>query len=831
MAKNFDNISCFSCGKANKKQQMICNSCGENLHIQDNFVGINVEGLQILGFIARGFYGLTYKTKDHNGKPFAIKLISKKSYESNGKNFENEASIYAKLPDHPFIARYIRTGEVDKIGKKEKFDFFFIISEWVDGVPLMEWMKNENLTPANLYYLAYDLLNAVQAFEEVQLWHNDLHEENILVSKISRSQQRSFNREIPLIAKIVDIGSAKYKSGSTVKPITDLNYVGKHIFELKTRISYKFYDLSKEDQLFMRMIDALCTRLTDEEISRGFNDADKALTELESIWKASRFSKPTIDQTLEDPFGLINAMDIYSPKLIKEMFSDKFHYFTRIQSMDNQSIVITGPRGCGKTMILKNMSFETIFSVDQQSEIAIDSIEVIGLFLSARIEFANLLIAIRDLKWVKNERYICLYFNVLVTLKIIDLLYSLESQRKEKDTNIQIIIDFINENFNLPKNNLFTCRNHLLKITKAIKLDEESIDIYETSYNSTPIFLNELIELLQNNLSSLQNKTFFLLVDDLSLPRIPEKVIKSLVPFLFNPGSKYKVRVSAHSDGLIFFDDKGEEYKEDRDFIQINLGREYFQMSENYDQCLIAFDDVMNKRFSLAGLNTFPGIEKTLGIYEELINFGSYIKEKADQKKLRTLRYKGSHVFIKLCSGDLSYLVNILGLMCVRWDESKYPIGATIQHDIIKNYARTQLRLLRDRKTEVVTSLYDVGFNFGMISKAHLLHNGNEHLRIEIEIQNLSEDGWTAMRELLSFGLFIDGGFSNTSKGNPARRLLFRRIYTPAFPTTVNNRNTINFDGNSFISFVKNPAQYKQIYLSKLGVSQNKQIQMEFFDD
>jgi hypothetical protein len=296
-----------------------------------------------------------------------------------------------------------------------------------------------------------------------------------------------------------------------------------------------------------------------------------------------------------------------------------------------------------------------------------------------------------------------------------------------------------------------------------------------------------------------------------------------LAPFLFNAGAKYKVRVSAHSDGLIARDRAGEEYKANRDYIEINLGREYYLMSENYEKCLIGFDDIMYKRFNLANRANFSGLENVLGKAEELSNLGSVIKKLAAEKKLRGLHYVGSHVFVKLCSGDLSYLVDILGLMYSRWGDKKFPIGKDVQNDVIRNYSKKQLHLLKDQKTSAVSSLYDVGFYFGNLSRKQLIHKGTEYLRIEIEINELEEKHVLAIKELLSAGLFIDGDYSTTSSGKPARKLLYRRIYTPAFPTTVNQGETISMRKKNFDTFITDPKKYYETSLSSKGISSQEQ--------
>jgi len=57
--------------------------------------------------------------------------------------------------------------------------------------------------------------------------------------------------------------------------------------------------------------------------------------------------------------------------------------------------------------------------------------------------------------------------------------------------------------------------------------------------------------------------------------------------------------------------------------------------------------------------------------------------------------------------------------------------------------------------------------------------------------------------------------------------LLFRRIYTPAFPTTVNNHNTMQMNEAKFRKFIQDPLKYSQSFIRLCGLSQEEERQLE----
>jgi hypothetical protein len=99
-----------------------------------------------------------------------------------------------------------------------------------------------------------------------------------------------------------------------------------------------------------------------------------------------------------------------------------------------------------------------------------------------------------------------------------------------------------------------------------------------------------------------------------------------------------------------------------------------------------------------------------------------------------------------------------------------------------------------------------------------------EYLRIEVQLdQKALDDARIAIAEVVRNGVFIDGGFSTSSQGIPARRLIFRKLYTPAFPTTFNSRDTFPMTSRHFVEFVRNPASHLRRLLGESGIQPDQQ--------
>lgn len=827
MAKNFEDISCIFCGEKNSCKDTACISCKMPSDIGKEFLGKTVSNYILKEYKARGFYGLTYKATDNYNKEFAIKLISASSYSKYGKDFNIEAAMYANLPATPSIVNYVGAGEVTLLYKDKLLNFHCIVCEWVNGHTFKDYISKQDVVPEDLIIAARDLLLGLQDLYEKNLWHNDLHDENVMIELLSQTQMRRFNRTIPRIYRIIDVGSMVYRNPADVKSFTDMNCVGNILFQISEKLKMNFSEYSKEDQYFINLLDSTFIQMMDEHPGRSFLTPVDAFNQIEECYKSSRIGEIVPIKNLDSPYGYINANDIPSPWLLNQMFSNKFPYFSKITSTSDQCLLITGPRGCGKTMILKYMRFITMYdSQEDNKEQFLINLPYIGLFVSARTNFGNYLVSYRPQEWINNESKTLLYFNILVSIELIDILYRLVFDGLIDEQQIKPMIDMFSERFSIPFVNLLTVKTKLIQISRHLIANK---DISITIDNSTPAFLNDLFQVFRTVIPIIRDKEVIVLIDDLSLPRIPLEIQKSIIPAVFNTGASYKIRITAHSEGIILKDYAGEVYKANRDFTEINLGFEYWQFSDNYEACRDSFNDILNKRFNLAKKESFIGLENMLERGDKLENIGREIYRLKKEKNLRSLNYHGAKVFIKLCSGDLSYLLEILGKMELRAN-GKIPIPIRIQNSVIRNYARNELRSLQDIRSEYKYSLYDIAYNFGIWSKSQLIKNNKDYIRIEFPMQKLPEELKTVARELLCYGVFIDGGFSNMSDGQIARKFLFRRIFTPAFPTTFTDRNTYPMVEKSFKEFIVNPRNFVRERMSEYGIPPLEQQELEQLD-
>jgi len=164
----------------------------------DAMVGKRLGHYRIDALIGRGGMGAVYRAvrdDDEFRQQVAIKVVPRllASPEAVGR-FRSERQILANLV-HPNIARLLDGGSEDGIP--------FLVMEYVEGVPLTEYLAGRNLSIAQQLVLMRSICDAVQYAHQNLIVHRDLKPGNILVTAEGNVKLLDFG-----VAKLLDPGSS-----------------------------------------------------------------------------------------------------------------------------------------------------------------------------------------------------------------------------------------------------------------------------------------------------------------------------------------------------------------------------------------------------------------------------------------------------------------------------------------------------------------------------------------------------------------------------------------------------------------------------------------------
>ncbi len=228
---------------------IVCSSCGSSFSLigveeTKSYRATNQAGIghfQLLDKVGFGAFGTVYKARDTTlDRIVAIKIPRKGQIsEEEADRFLREARTAAQL-QHPNIVSVYEVGRED--------DRVYIVSDFVDGLTLSDWLTGMQLTPSEAAKLCVKLANALHHAHQQGVIHRDLKPSNIMLDRRNEPYLMDFGlakREVGEITVTMDgqvLGTPAYMSpeqargeGHHVDRRTDIYALGVILFEMLTR--------------------------------------------------------------------------------------------------------------------------------------------------------------------------------------------------------------------------------------------------------------------------------------------------------------------------------------------------------------------------------------------------------------------------------------------------------------------------------------------------------------------------------------------------------------------------------------------------------------------
>ena len=820
-------FGCFFCDGKSANYDDTCPKCGKPINISSEllkFKGQEYSARQILG---RGFYGWTVKVEDPY-QEFAMK-ITPGFRLPQGPMGDREARALGKCSPHRNIARFVRQIPIKLHLFGKDVDVVCLIFEFIENArPLSEIIADNNFNPtqSDVVDILTGITSGLARMHSNELWHDDLHDDNVLVRTVEPDENLSERYE----AKLIDFGSAKaiIPGQPESSDRSDYMYLCKHIFGIASRFEYgSRYSLSPVDRTFVSQLRDLAHRLSDRNISRRNLTPREVFDEIRDILGKTVSGNDflSFDEMKEkekvsftEPLANTNAITL-APQDIALLFRDSLGWQDRIEK--SEPVLIVGPRGCGKTMLLRFLSISSQVRPHKnevtKEDVAnrLNNAKHIGFLVSCgrlRTPFLRSPYSKLENKYPELAHDFCREF--INSHFLYEVLRTFTWLHAEGLANISF--DDLNQ-LNSKVRNLIGKKDHEYHNGQKLSESIESIGrrIIELSNLSSPLEYHPtnlcrddvLVSLAQTvkSLSWSRSKEIWFLLDDYSPTILPELAVLAYNPVIFRLSSEVKIKISSEGDGPIFVDSLGRKYKEGRELTRLNLGEIYFQNSE--EDCLKFFEKILSARFEETNKGSLDVLKSMLDEHECDTNFGKYI---CKQDKPGLARFHGFSLLCKLCSGDVSYIIELMHLLSKgKWDQKK--LTPYEQDAIVKKFAQRQLADLRSISVYGPT-LHKFAECLGNLLKQYLLESkkketSDERLRIEIEGNNeLSQDAKMIENELLRHSVLIPGGSGKSKAGLPTRRLFFRRLFAPCFPFSPTRKGSIPLEWSEYEKWLKDPS-------------------------
>lgn len=816
--------------------------------MSDSFIGHSINGYIIQDKIGKGCIGAVYKAvKEELDDVRAVKFVPM-DVVSKKNNWEQEIIKVNKLRRTEGVVHYHThdTIEVDGV------EYLYIMWDYIPGKSLKNYISSNSLTMQMVVDVVIRSLSVFHACKQLGIQHADFHSGNILIEE---PDPLNINGNIQKVW-ITDFGYGTFSQVNATPPMDDYDGLCRIIQQCVESVDVHKLDYDARNQF----------RVLKNEFPKYLHESDPmagtyARNPSELLKELRRLLETKDDKD--------NYPKRISDFLAAELIGDKYDEWEALfvpkflateSLLDKNTCVLTGLRGCGKTMIFKRLSFELMAKLGPANIQGEESF--VGFYINAR----NLVEAfpwLPENKFRDARRQVINFFNVKWCVEILEWLR--ECANKDRNLDFTWLSDFFSQCF--PNNEFVGDASYgiIYNIIEAcIKEMQRSKlgDRYERD-GDWPFaeydFLGRFLHQIQQHHRFCDGKSFYLFLDDYSSPMINPTMQRILNPVIFRREQDVFFKVSTESTESFVAVGLNEKVLENGpDYKLIDLGSELFKSNRDKSRVKDIIVSIFDKRITRS--NMFSGrtisLEQILGrSAENNTTRAEKIRSNAEQTV-----YYGIDVFCDLWSSDIRELIKVFSEMISAQGEdniSKCLAGGDIQIPLISpqnqdyilretggrllymladttnpsriNHTRKDNETYGEHLRQIVSAFQKIAYNDLKTKNSKNQERTPPKQARKIELTSsgkLCEEAEGYYKGLIRYGVFIQDYRAKSVRGTAAQRLYLRSMLIPYCRLTFSRRDCITMDWTDFERFLLHPEDFADEYIRR-SQSANKYGQDE----
>lgn len=760
------------------------------------------------------------------------------------EGWDRELEKVIHLRSVPNVVQYHAHGTgLDKCNRP----FVWIQWDFIQGINLKDYLSNFPwpLDLAFIENIADTILNVLFACRAVGITHGDLHEGNILISEPDKRILGS-----PRRIWISDFGYGG--SHNELEPKDDFRQFFSIIKSLIKKLI--FSNLNPRDRVMLQKIDDfLAKKVLEMDPTQGkfVGDPEILLNDFKSLAHiAERESAAGTegDESIGPGDYLVAEALGYRKKEWKKLFVPEF---LAAQDLLSKNItVLTGARGCGKTMSFRRLTALFDKMIGETVDIK-GADQFIGFYINCRELVEAFPWLPRPLKKGMQQQIIH-YFHLSWFVEICKTLalYNNENSQSHEWLDGLMVGTFTTVYTKLPQGAdiLAHVRAFLENEKERCRLTDLGSKIGLSCWPLARMdFLDIIQTLLQSHVSWIGQKPLYLFLDDYTIPIITRGVQQILNPIIFKRRSMIFFKISTESTNSFEMSGlRGKPLELHQDFELIDLATESLHQNMRVKKIFLQkiFKPRIERHQYLKGKEL--NLTKVLGkMYLSNNEMAKQMRNKSTKGGIKRITYHGENVFTGMWSSDTRTMIQMFTDMLrdangdLKVD--KLPIKKEIQDKI---YRSTGGEFLEFIGSVVDPSLWETGpFSTGKgerygahlrniveafvnISRHELIKgnlvsnqgrlNPKQAFRIEIiDKFELTDIATKYFEGLIRWHIFLQDWRGKSVRGMITPRMYLNRVLIPISNLTFSTHDNLHLTNEEFITLITKPTEFYNYWKQK----------------
>jgi protein kinase-like protein len=809
----------------------------ERMISDDPYVGVQpITNYYLREKVGEGRIGSVYRAERPSDPPdtLACKVIPEGKLKAG---WQKELQKVVLLRSVPNVVQYY--GQHGSALDNHQRPFTWVLWNFVDGINLRQYVEKRPwpLDLAFIENIAETVLKVLFACRQVGIQHGDLHEGNILISNPDPRLMGS-----PRIIWVSDFGYGG--SHNELEPRDDFRQLFSIISVLTKKLEAK--NLGPRDRVMCEKIDEfLRKRVLEVDPTQGHYVGNPAslLSDFAALGPASeRESAAAHVEAIKEPGDYLVAEAIgYRVEEWRNLFVPEF---LAAQDLLSRNItVLTGARGCGKTMAFRRLTYFMDKVIGVPSGVK-GADQFIGFYMNCR----DLVEAFPWLPPRLNqgmEQQIVHYFHLAWFSEVCRTLAIYEPGRPESFGWLDGFLAgiFGDKYHSLPKG------ADVLAHVRAFLEDEKErcrvAEIGKTKgLDAWPLARVDLLDILQAQLEShipwIGERPLYLFLDDYTIPIVQRAVQRLLNPIVFKRRSKLFFKVSTEAansfdrEGL-----RGKPLELHQDFELIDLATESLHQDKKAKTELL--DKIFRPR-----INRHPIFEgRRLGLADVLgkpsvsnNQLARQMRATVEKGGRRRLLYHGAEAFVGVWASDIRIMIQMFSDMLREANGALMSgsriIDKTIQDKIYKSAGGEFLAFAESVNSpsfwETGPASTKPGESYGKhlrdiaeafinttryeLTKGKLVSNQGkmnpkQAFRLEIiDKFELTDRAMEFYKGLVRWHIFLQDWRGKSIRGMITPRLYLNRVLLPFADLTFSSHDNIPLTNKEFVRLLVTPKEF-----------------------